>query len=225
MVYQSLFAGDPPDSRLDNRRELEEKMYEESLIIKNDGTMNNIDGGDRQLDGLLSRELMQLNFQDRNAINEEIHGVQTLAPEETPEMLTAALDDLSREISFLQKKTAFDMSQEYPNTYVNSADFRLRFLRCDLFDSKKAAERMVQFLDLLYEVFGDYALRRPIQMSDFTREEMQVFRTGHYQLLPYRDRSGRRVFAAVGGFGLRFALITRVRVFDRISLLHLFIAS
>ena len=217
------------DGRPDDRKEMEEKMYEEIFnTVKNDNNNGSAEGGARlhpqtnstaQLDLLLSKELLQLSLQDRNAITEEIHGVQTLAPEETPEMLTTALDDLAKEISFLQKKAAFDVSQEYPNTYVNSADFRLRFLRCDLFDTKKAAERMVQFLDLLYEVFGDYALRRPIQMSDFTREEMQVFRAGHYQLLPYRDRSGRRVFASVGGFGIRYNLVTRVSCFDRDFLL------
>ena len=69
---------------------------------------------------------------------------------------------------------------------------------------------MVKFLDMVSELFGDFALRRQIQMSDFSREEMQVFRVGHQQLLPYRDRSGRRIFALVGGVGVNVPLLTRV---------------
>jgi len=145
-------------------------------------------------------------------MNEEIHGVQTLASEETPEMLTAALDNLTAEISMIPIKVAYDASQELTSTYVNTADFRLRLLRCHLFNAKKAASGMVLFLDVLLEIFGEFALRRPIQLTDFNREEMQVFRLGLQQLLPYRDRSGRRIYASVGGFGLTTPLLTRVKI-------------
>lgn len=49
-------------------------------------------------------------------------------------------------------------------------------------------------------------------MSDFSREEMQAFRVGHQQLLPYRDRSGRRIYALVGGLGVDVVLVTRVKI-------------
>jgi hypothetical protein len=175
---------------------------------------------DTQMDDLLSKELLNLSLKDRNAINEEIHGVECLAIEETPDMLSIALDNLSIEISMLSdtQKIAYNKSQQHINIsnnnktslYINTSDFRLRFLRCELFDCKKAALRMVNFLDLLLEIFGDFVLRRPIQITDFNRDEMQIFRLGLLQLLPYRDRSGRRIFASVGGFGLRTPLITRV---------------
>jgi hypothetical protein len=204
------------DKYSDNPKDFEEYLTTTGTPLTHRDVLNlrtepkNID---TQMDDLLSKGLLGLSLQDRNAINEEIHGVQTLAPEETPEMLTAALDNLSVEISMISntQKVAYNKSQEISTTsYINSADFRLRFLRCDLFDAKKAALRIVNFLDLLLEIFGDFALRRPIQMTDFNRDELQVFRLGLQQLLPYRDRSGRRIFASVGGFGLRTPLMTRV---------------
>eukprot|EP00536_Pseudo-nitzschia_multiseries_P016631 jgi/Psemu1/247639/estExt_Genewise1.C_11730016 len=79
------------------------------------------------------------------------------------------------------------------SSYIHGDEFRLRFLRCDCFDSAKAAMRLVNFLDLLLDLFGDYALRRPICLSDFTKEELRHMRKGMIQLLPYRDRSGRRI--------------------------------
>ena len=157
-----------------------------------------------------SKAQWSLAVKDRNAINEEIHGVQTFARDETPEMLGRALAKMESEINMIPSKIAFDKSQQYQNTYVNDADFRLKFLRSELFEEKKAASRMVKYLDMVSELFGDFALRRQIQMSDFTREEMQVFRVGHQQLLPYRDRSGRRIFTLVGGVGVNVPLVTRV---------------
>ena len=64
-------------------------------------------------------------------------------------------------------------------TYVNDINFRLRFLRCELFNVLKAAKRIVYFLNLVLELFGKYALVRPIRLSDFTKEEQKDFRKGY----------------------------------------------
>lgn len=88
------------------------------------------------------------------------------------------------------------ISSHFPSSYIHGRDFRLRFLRCDLFDIQKAARRLVTYLDMLVELFGDYALRRPICLSDFTKEELRHFRKGMIQILPYRDRTGRRILIA-----------------------------
>ena len=69
----------------------------------------------------------------------------------------------------------------------------MRFLRCELFDVRKAAQRMLKFLDIALELFGEDALRRPIRLSDFSKEEMRYLKKGRYQVLPNRDRSGRRI--------------------------------
>jgi hypothetical protein len=208
-------APQPSDAFADNPKEVNEFLsrYPLRFKIQDLPTLVAQDTANGQVDDILSNQLLQLSLQDRNAINEEIHGVQTFAPEETSEMLTEALENMDTEIEKISNKDAFVRSQEFPNTYVNSADFRLRFLRSDLFDVKKAAKKMVTFLDLMSELFGDFALKRQIQMSDFSKEEMQVFRTGHLQLLPYRDRSGRRIFCTVGGYGVTVSLVTRVSWF------------
>lgn len=156
---------------------------------------------------LLSQEMMNLSMNDRNDIQEEIHGVKCLAMEESPEYLEAALRELAYTIDELTpnyEKQAYLQSQQPPQngpnrdyrsypTYVNEADFRLRFLRCELFDIRKAAQRMLKFLDIAKELFGVYALRRPIRLSDFSKEEIRYMKKGRYQVLPNRDRSGRRV--------------------------------
>lgn len=214
-MLQNGRAQVPPDGYADDPTEVNELLSRFPVDL-NIQDLPNVavqeNDTNRRVDDLLSKELLQLSLQDRNAINEEIHGVQTFAREETPEMLARALTKMDTEINMISTKNAFDRSQQVPNTYVNSADFRLKFLRSELFEEKKAANKMVKFLDLVSELFGDFALRRQVQMSDFSREEMQFFRVGHQQLLPYRDRSGRRIFALVGGVGVKVPLVTRVKI-------------
>lgn len=217
MVVQNGPGQVPLDGYADNPTEVNELLSRFPVDLNVQDIPNiKVEENDtnRRVDDILSKELLQLSLQDRNAINEEIHGVQTFAREESPELLAQALTKMETEINMIPSKNAFDRSQQIPTTYVNSADFRLKFLRSELFDEKKSASKMIKFLDLVSELFGDFALRRQIQMSDFSREEMQFFRVGHQQLLPYRDRSGRRIFALVGGVGVKVPLATRVSFSD-----------
>ncbi len=209
-----------------NRTELDAMLSEYSLSL-NDHEVSPIQESEqtkpaqREIDDLLSKELLKLSMQDRNAIVEEIHGVQTIAPRETPLMIQSALREFAVHVDQMpiDQKAAFLRSQElYPHSYINEKDFRLRFLRCDLFDTKKAAIRFVEFLDLVSDLFGDYVLRRPIQITDFTWEEMQAMRHGYLQLLPYRDRSGRRIFAFVGGMAMSIPLTTKVSLYRGLSI-------
>jgi len=113
------------------------------------------------------------------------------------------LIDFESELHKINPKPAYDRAQqlllvssiEFSLCYINERKFRLRFLRCELFNVQKAAERFIKYLDFVAEVYGEYALQRPICMSDFSREEMSFLREGRWQVLPYRDRSGRRIFA------------------------------
>jgi len=175
-----------------------------------------VDLDTKAVDKLLTKEIMNLSLRDRNNIQEEIHGVKCLATEETPELVEEALNQLAYVIEMTpdSEKMAYLQSQEPPkdipehqrilqelhnldplpySSYVNDVDFRLRFLRCETFDVPKAAKRMLKFLDIALHLFGDYALRRPVRLSDFTKEEMRYMRKGRYQVLPNRDRSGRRI--------------------------------
>lgn len=190
----------------------------------------------KRADELLLKELSRLSFQEWNNINEEIHGVRVLGPEETPELLERSLAALD---TFLDQiiteppslKTAFNLSQspvlnptmESSNpqtnesssppsstTYVNDRSFRLMFLRSELFDAKKAALRIIKYLDVVLGICGEYNLRRPIQLTDFTKEEMKILRSGCIQLLPYRDRAGRPILAFVGHLGTKYHVKLKV---------------
>jgi len=187
-----------------------------------------------KVDTLIEEEMMNLSFHDRNSISEEIHGVRCLAPPETKNFLERSLDALEIELSkippsekraFLQAIGNSDQNDSKQTKFVDRDEFRLRFLRCELFDAKKAAKRMVQYLDLIafhlpFEN-GLAVLHRPITLSDLSEAEQMLLRKGHLQLLPFRDRSGRRVLTGVASLGIQFD----PRKWYKILLYFLFISS
>ncbi|KAL3919914.1 MAG: hypothetical protein SGARI_007079, partial [Bacillariaceae sp.] len=147
---------------------------------------------------MLSKELNQLSFADRNALAEEIHGVRSMAPEETPELLAARLLQFQNELdnTRLPNKQAYEMAcNHHPRSYIHTDEFRLRFLRYQLMDAKAAVKHMLSFLNGAHELFGTAILDRPLQMTDLSKDGMDLMRTGEYQNLPFRDRSGRRIQA------------------------------
>lgn len=176
---------------------------------------------------LISEEQSKLSYNDRNILNEEVHGVACNAQEETPEMLRYYLSKLSLELEDLvlsdynnnanasSLSTGFLLSRRGygSNNYVNKADFRLRFLRAENFDVRKAAIRLMKFMNLVLEVFGAFALCRPIKLTDFKRSEMKVIQAGWVQVFPFRDRSGRRLFIWAGQMGLQYEAILRIKIY------------
>lgn len=96
------------------------------------------------------------------------------------------------------------LREEDAPTFVNDDQFRLRFLRAEQFRPRQAAERMVKHLNLLHRYLGPEGLQRPIRMSDLDETSIAVMKTGSFQLLQSRDRSGRRIAVRIGPLGLDF---------------------
>ena len=163
------------------------------------------------VDDLLTHEMDKLSFKDRNDIYEEIHGVACLSRAESPKLIEQSLSEMSIEIDRIKHKyVAYLEATKCYNPYVHGMEIRLRFLRCDLFDVPKAADRMLKYLDLTQELYGDIALTRPIQLRDLGKQEMEMLRGGDAQPMPFRDRSGRRLMVAMNNFGLQYPLEVRV---------------
>jgi hypothetical protein len=168
------------------------------------------------VDQLLSKELESLSFRERSQIQEEIHGVSKSCPEETPEMVEEALRSVEQHLENIQHKPIYD--QLSPFSYLHTREWRLKFLRCELFDSKKAAERLVRFTEYMVKEYDVEVLERPLRMTDLqtktgksSKEIMESFRSGHSQLFPFRDRSGRRIFVVSANHSMKYKADIRVR--------------
>lgn len=159
---------------------------------------------------LMASELNRMSVEDRTHVFEEIHGVAPLPPEESSiELLRKSLALLSEAIDLIPHKPAYDeaqrlASEEGMTTYVNNDKYRLKFLRAEQFHPQRAAERMIKNLDLLYHYVGPQALRRHINMADLEEKSIAGMKIGSFQLLPSRDRSGRRIAVRIGPLGLDF---------------------
>lgn len=171
----------------------------------------------RSVDELLAKELNKLSFQERETIYEEIHGIDVRnTTEESPELLSKSFQQLDFELQKLRPEcAAWDRCQRLfgNTTYLNSEETRIMFLRCELFDWKKAAIRMCDYAESVLESFGDFALQRRPYLTDLNDLELRVLEAGGYQLLPGRDRAGRRILANLAfDFPKEFGFVSRIRV-------------
>ncbi len=166
---------------------------------------------------MLSQELLKMSLLDRTDIQEEIHGVRCLSVKESPELLRKSLQEFKKNLdalpdfkkktylqilSVVQEEQKLQKEQKLPPTKhyaIDDMDFRLRFLRAELFDSKRAVLRFLNYFDFVHEFWGfEVVSKRQVCLSDFSKEELKFFKKGYFQLLPFRDRSGRRVIVILG---------------------------
>jgi hypothetical protein len=101
--------------------------------------------------------------------------------------------------------------------FVLRDEYRLRFLRTTLFDVQKAALRYCKWLDLLVDYFGEIVLTRPPYLTDLDEASCRYLKEGRVQVLPSRDRSGRRILACLrhigDGTALGFLSLVGIRPF------------
>lgn len=172
----------------------------------------------------ISKELMKMSFGTRLAVQEEMHGVRCTAPEETPARIGLSLDSFDSLLNEEKERNPTNhllrnvirTSQSSDSTcYLNDEEIRLRFLRAESFKVTEAVNRMLNFLELASDLFGDFVAKRPIQVSDFSRKELPGLNESRSQLLPFRDRSGRRIIANVGclNFNLNLRLMVKILLY------------
>lgn len=137
-------------------------------------------GDTAAFESLMAEELKRLTVKERSGIEEEIHGVNWLAPQESHAMIESKLKRMQQAIERLPEKNSYDQAvntyQERqrrnlsllastvpaPTCYVMDPELRIRFLRCELWDPMKAAKRFVKYLDMVLEHFGPMALERRV---------------------------------------------------------------
>merc|ERR1719343_1276114 len=99
------------------------------------------------------------------------------------------------------------------SNYVTAPEFRIRFLRAEFFDVKKAVLRYCRYLNHVWDLFGDIALVRQIELGDLTKKELKYLRGGQIQGLLSRDKMGRRIFAVFGIYEVPIRERTRVEAY------------
>jgi hypothetical protein len=144
------------------------------------------------VDALIAREMNQLSIEERDTIYSDIHGVADIV-KEAPGFINFQLLQLENELSKIKTKTAYDLAKSLSADYVNDPKFRLMFLRAASFDVSAAAAQMVRFFGEKLVLFGADKLTKDIKWSDLDEDDIETVQSGWFQLLPERDRSGRRI--------------------------------
>jgi hypothetical protein len=144
------------------------------------------------VDALIASEMNQLSMEERDTIFSDIHGVADIV-KEVPDFINFQLLQLETELSKITTKNAYELAKSLSADYVNDPKFRLMFLRAASYDVKVAAAQMVLFFDEKLEMFGIDKLTKDIEWSDLDEDDIETIESGWFQLLPEKDRSGRRV--------------------------------
>ena len=159
----------------------------------NTETTLRLDPDPDEVDALLAAELNAMTCDERAIVYEEVHGVEREIPE-TESFLDDCLLRMEGAIQALPNRELYERAARLDPTYMDRA-FRIMFLRCEYFDPEKAAQRMILFLQGKVRFFGDDALARPINLGDFSEEDLAFLKSGIMQIIPSRDRSGRVIMA------------------------------
>ncbi|CAB9521386.1 Transfer protein [Seminavis robusta] len=145
-----------------------------------------------EIESLMAHQMSALSVEDRDKVYHDLYGI-TPAFTETPELLQARLAAMEDELEQLHDIPAYDMAVLLDRDYVTKDEFRLRFLRADLLDAKKAAHRMARHFKAKMDLFGRDKLVKDITQDDLDDATLAALYSGYCQFLPLRDRAGRMV--------------------------------
>ena len=146
-------------------------------------------------DFLLAKMMNQLSVQEREKVYYDIHGVSG-AVQERPKFLGKRLVQLDLEIIKLASHPnalAYRLAESQNPDYIADASFRLKFLRAELYDPPRAANRLIGFFAEKLKLFGMERLTSDITLENMDSADYECAESGILQLLPLTDQSGRAV--------------------------------
>eukprot|EP00980_Cylindrotheca_fusiformis_P012514 scaffold3074_cov108-Cylindrotheca_fusiformis.AAC.1 len=152
----------------------------------------------KQTEALLAGEMSKLSIEEMSKAQDDVHCIgQTII--ETPELIHRALVEFGEEAR-AQSNTVYKVALQQNRKYVEGEAFRLKFLRCNLFEIKSSVSQMMKFLQYKAKYFGIDKLGSDIMLSDLTNEDRDLLQSGFFHVQQCKDRSGRNVVWFFNGF-------------------------
>lgn len=144
------------------------------------------------VDSIIAAELAKLSVEEREQAYLDVHGVIQHI-DESPEMINKGLAEMENAMKQLPNREAYELATSMDAQYVSDAEFRLRFLRTELFDATKAAARFLRHFQIKLDLFGEDKLVMDITQDDLDQDVMDALYSGYGRFLPHHDRAGRLV--------------------------------
>mmetsp|Transcript_1716 Transcript_1716/g.3728 ORF Transcript_1716/g.3728 Transcript_1716/m.3728 type:complete len:510 (-) Transcript_1716:43-1572(-) len=145
----------------------------------------------KQTTALLASEMSRLTVQERADAFDDVHCVGEEL-EETPEMIQKSLADFEDAVQ-KERNPFYEMAMNQNRAYVEDPIFRLKFLRAKLYDVGKSVRQMMSFLEHKAKCFGSDKVARELDLSDFSKEDIEMMVSGLYHIQEGRDRMGRLI--------------------------------
>ena len=219
MMMHSIREEYEATSNWENKKEKDEDEEDNMINKKVDPV---------EVDKLLVKELNQLSLENREKVMEEIHGIVSTSHhhhgntsnnrdnnksmiEEENMLLEQMQSELDNHAS-ANASSAYQKAKLLQSEWIRDRNFLWSFLVKEEMDPKKAALRMIRYLDYVTEIYNtEEVLFRPIYLSDLNQESKQIMESeGSIQISPVRDPSGRRILAHLRDIG-SVSMISRVR--------------
>ncbi|CAJ1969894.1 unnamed protein product [Cylindrotheca closterium] len=150
----------------------------------------------KQTEELLSSEMSQLSVQERSNALDDLHCVGEEL-RETPEMIQRSLAEFEDAVR-KERNPVYEMAVNQNRAHVEDPKFRLKFLRAKLYDTRKSVRKMMSFLECKAKYFGNDKVAREIDLSDLSKEDMELMLSGLFHVQDERDRRGRVVLHFFG---------------------------
>jgi hypothetical protein len=161
------------------------------------------------VEDILDEQMGRLTFQEKLKAEEEVHCLPNPI-EETPEVVEESLFNFEEEIKN-QKNFVYELAEKQNKAFLEDRDFRLMFLRADLFNVRAAACRLMKFLQQKLIYFGESKLTKDIEWSDLTKEDIEALESGRWHIHKCTDQSGRPIVFIMNHVRPRFAAESVVR--------------
>jgi hypothetical protein len=197
----SFWSATTPASVPSSAAKLEEKLLsiEKGADVTNEvvDDIKNADNAD--IDAILAKEMADLSVQEREHVVQDIHGIaDETFREEDNDFLQQRVQQFEDCLSRIEVKRAYDQALYQSPGYVRNNQFRLLFLRSELFNVQAAAQLMVLHFEEKQRLFGADLLGRDILWDDLSDGDRKELEKGSFQVLPIRDRAGRIVVCSLG---------------------------
>ena len=144
------------------------------------------------VDSMIAQQMSNMTVQDREQALLDIHGISPII-EETPELISTRLMEMESHIRNQLYREAYDIAESMNPNYVRDPEFRLMFLRADLFDTQNAALRLIRHFEAKRDLFGVEKLTQDITQDDLDKEAMDALHDGYAQYLRTPDKNNRVV--------------------------------
>lgn len=154
---------------------------------------------------MLAEAMAKLSVAERNSTMEDLHGIR--GDDSSSSVASSASCTSHASIFNEQLEEMHQWMEAHPNQayqiavekefqgshYVSDPEFRTYFLKsADSGEAIDGAKRMLAYLDLKLNLFGEDALCRPITMKDLSHDDIEVLKEGFFQDLG-QDSTGRQL--------------------------------